>query len=99
MPDDLRKAVERLHGCRAVHVDETALIERYGGEMVWSGVVHTFRLKGCPQADLAYAWASPTDSGKVKYYAVLAIPPIDSPQAAVRASIVKDYRDRAKSGS
>jgi hypothetical protein len=39
------------------------------------------------------AWASPIEgSKKFRYYAVLSIPPIDSPQKAVRASIVQDHR-------
>jgi hypothetical protein len=55
--------------------------------------VHVFDLAGHPKASRAYAWSSPIEgSTKRKFYAVLHVPPIDSPQKAVRASIVADSR-------
>jgi len=54
-----------------------------------------FIIKGHPQADKCYAWSSPIEgSTKRRYYAVLHIPPIDSPEKAVRASIVHDHKSR-----
>jgi len=58
-----------------------------------SGTVSIFKIEGNPKADKCHAWSSPIDgSTKRRYYAVLHIhiPPIDSPEKAVRASIVKD---------
>jgi len=38
-------------------------------------------------------WSSPIEgSTKRRYYAVLHVPPIDSPEKAVRAAIVQDYK-------
>jgi hypothetical protein len=52
-----------------------------------------FLIKVHPQADKCYTWSSPIEgSTKRRYYAVLYIPPIDSPEKAVRASIVHDHK-------
>ncbi len=87
--EDLRQAVEHLHSCEATHIEDVAVIEKIGSETVWKGIVHVFKIKGHPQATKCYAWSSPIEgSTKRRYYAVLHIPPVDSPEKAVRASIV-----------
>ena len=91
--DDIRNAVERLHDCKASFVEEVAVVEKFGDKTVWSGVVFVFKIKGNPQANICYAWASEVEgSTKYRYYAVLHIPPVDSPEKAVRASIVQDFK-------
>ena len=90
---DLLRDVERLHGCSATYVCDFYVREEHGGQIAWEGVVSQFKLKGHPQASICYAWSSPVEgSDRRKFYAVLHIPPVDSPEAAVRASIVSDYR-------
>jgi len=90
---ELKQAVERLHECTASHIEDVAVVEKFGEKTVWSGVVAVFRLKGHPQATKCYAWSSPIEgSTKRRYYAVLHIPPIDSPEKAVRASIVHNHK-------
>lgn len=91
--DELKNVVEHLHTCRAVYLEEVAVIEKYGPNTVWEGVVYVFRISGHPQTDKCYAWYSDIpETGKRKYYAVLHIPPIDSPEKSVRASIVVDNK-------
>jgi hypothetical protein len=91
--DELRLAVERLHSCKASHIEDVAVVEKFGEETVWSGIVSVFLIKGHPKADKCYAWSSPIEgSTKRRYYAVLHIPPIDSPEKAVRAAIVRDHK-------
>jgi hypothetical protein len=91
--DELRGAVERLHNCKASHIEDIAVIEKFGEKTVWSGIVSVFALSGHPQATKCYAWSSPIGgSTKRRYYAVLHISPVDSPEKAVRASIVHDHR-------
>ena len=93
MIEDLKRAVERLHNCQAVFLEEAAVVEKFGDETVWSGVVSIFGIKGHPQAPKCYAWSSPIEgSTKRRYFAVLHVPPIDSPEKAVRASIVHDLK-------
>jgi hypothetical protein len=91
--NDLRQAVERLHNCQASFLEDVVVIEMFGKKTVWAGTVSIFALEGHPQATRCYAWSSPIEgSTKRRYYTVLHIPPIDSPEKAVRASIVHDYK-------
>ena len=89
----LKNAVERMHCCKAFHVEEIALIENFGPKTVWQGIVRVFRIEGHPQTDICYAWSSPIGgSKKRRYYAVLKLPPINSAEGAVRASIVHNHK-------
>jgi hypothetical protein len=89
----LKGLVERLHHCKASHIEEVAVIEKYGPSTVWEGTVHIFNITGHAETDICYAWSSPIEgSTKRRYYAVLKIPPIDSPEKAIRASIVHDHK-------
>ena len=90
---DLIRAVESLHNCRASHREAVEVHETSQGRPAWEGVVHVFDLEGHPEADTCYAWSAPVEgSDNRKFYAVLHIPPVDSPEKAVRAAIVSDFR-------
>lgn len=91
--EQLRVAVERMHGGTASLSQTVVVKEAHDGVVVWEGVVHIFDLTGNSKAARAYAWSSPVDgSDKRRFFAVLHIPPIDSPVAAVRAAIVAEHR-------
>lgn len=93
MDADLKTAVENLHNCKASFIEDVIVLEKFGNETVWSGTVSVFRIEGHLQATKAYAWSSTIEgSTKRRYYAVLHIPPVDSPEKAVRASIVQDHK-------
>ena len=93
---ELKTHVERLLDCTASFVEDVVIFEKFGDKTIWSGTVSVFQIEGHPKATRAYAWSSPIEgSTKRRYYAVLHIPPVDSPEKAVRASIVRD----SKSGS
>ena len=93
MDPELKTAVERLHDCKASFVEDVVVVEKFGDKTVWSGSVSVFDLQGHPNATRAYAWSSPIEgSTKRRYYAVLHVPPVDSPVKAVRASIVRDQK-------
>ena len=93
---DLKKAVEGLHECRATFDHDIAVIEQFDGATVWEGVVSVFGLDDHPNADTCYAWSEPIkDSDKRRFFAVLKAPPVDSPDAAVRASIMADAKARS----
>jgi hypothetical protein len=93
MNDDLKQIVEKMHGCLASFLEDVAVVEKFGEKTVWSGMVSVFNLTGHPQAKECYAWSSPIEgSTKRRYYAILHVPPIDSPEKAVRASIVHDHK-------
>lgn len=91
--EHLEGAIRRLHGAKAIWVEAVSVTETYEGETVWEGVVQVFDLEGHPAASRCYAWSHVTDEGKKRYVAVLHVPPVDSPQAAVRAAVVQEFRE------
>ncbi len=93
MIEDLKRAIERLHHCQASFLEDVVVVEKFGEKTVWQGVVSVFGIKDHPQTTKCYAWSSPIEgSTKRRYFAVLQIPPIDSPEKAVRASIVHEHK-------
>jgi hypothetical protein len=91
--DQLRQAVENMHGGRATLTLKVPVKETFGGKTVWEGVVHVFDLADNPKATRAFAWSSPIEgSAQRRFFAVLQIPPIMSPTLAVRAAIVQEHR-------
>ena len=69
--------------------------EAYQGKTVWEGIVEVFDLRGHPAASRVYAWAHATDNPKhpKRHVTVLHIPPVVSPETAVKAAIVQQYRE------
>jgi hypothetical protein len=94
--DQLRRAVENMHGGIARFVQSVPVSESFEGQPVWDGVVHVFELRNHPQATRAYAWSSLIEgSAKRRFFAVLRIPPITSPVEAVRAAIVTEHKGKS----
>ena len=90
---NLKQAIESQHGGKATFLQSVPVRETHEGATVWEGVVQVFDLTGHPKASRAYAWSSPIEgSTKRRFFAVLHIPPIDSPVAAVRAAIIAEHR-------
>lgn len=99
----LKAAILRLHGCESDYAGREDVIETFQDELVWSGYVEIFNLRGHPKAKRCYAWSHFTgDDGDAKrYVAVLELPPVDSPHTAVRAAImaeIKSAREEIKKG-
>jgi hypothetical protein len=95
---ELRDVIHHLHGAEAKHVESVPVMEEFQGRTVWDGVVEVFDLKGHPKTHRVYAWMHDTgDPAKPKrHVTVLHIPPVISPQTAVKAAIVQEFKDRAK---
>jgi hypothetical protein len=90
--DQLKKAVEALHGGKATLAQSAPVSESFDDKPVWEGVVHVFDLAGHSKATRAYAWSSPIEgSTKRRFFAVLHTDKINSPVAAVRAAIVAEH--------
>jgi hypothetical protein len=83
--DELRDAVERLHGCPAQLVRAVPVREAFEGRPAWDGVVHVFDLGGHRSADRCYAWSARVE-GSARRHA----PPIASPADAIRAAILQE---------
>ncbi len=90
---ELAQAIELQHGGTAALAQVVGVKESFEGKPVWEGVVHVFELDGTPKATRAYAWSSPIEgSTKRRFFAVLHLGGIRSPQDAVRAAIVAEHR-------
>jgi hypothetical protein len=93
--DQLKQAVEGMHGGTATLAQSVPVRETFGDKPVWEGVVHVFDLTGHLTATRAYAWSSPIEgSTKRRFFAVLHTERIDSPVEAVRAAIVAEHKGR-----
>ena len=92
---ELKAAILNLHGCTAKHVETVPIIETFQGKTVWEGEVEVFELSGHPTAKRAYAWGHATGKNDQdrRYVAVLDLPPVNSPQSAVRAAIMQEIKD------
>jgi hypothetical protein len=87
----LREAVETMHRCKAQHVASNPVLESFRGKVAWEGVVETFDLSGHPKAKRCYAWSF-RENGEPKYTTVLEIPPVESPETAVKVAIAAEAR-------
>jgi hypothetical protein len=100
--ETLKGAILRLHECQAEHFETVPVKETFQGKTVWDGEVEVFNLRGHPKAVRAYAWghrAGPNDE-TMRYVAVLELPPVTSPETAVRAATmqeIKSAREEIKS--
>ena len=93
--EELRGVIRRLHGVESSHIETVPVKEVFGGQTVWDGKVEVFKLHGHPKAHKAYAWVHDTDNPQRprRHVTVLHIPPVTSPQLAVKAAIVQEYRE------
>ena len=85
--ENIAKAVERAAECPASHLESVVVVEAFRGQTMWEGVVEIFALAGHAKAKRAYGWQT-GKGAEARFTAVLEIPPIDSANTAVRASIV-----------
>jgi len=93
--DELRDVIRRLHGVEANHIESVPVKETFQGKTVWEGIVEVFELVGHPKATRVYAWSHDTDNPKKqrRHVTVLHVAPVVSPEDAVRAHIIQEYRN------
>lgn len=92
--EELARAVESQHSCRAKLREEAAVHEVFLGQTVWNGIVHVFDIEGHPQATRAFAWSSSIEgSERRRFFTVLQLGAIKTPLDAVRAAIVAERRE------
>ncbi len=93
--DQLKQVVEHKHGGTAIFMEAVPVKETFKGQSVWEGIVHVFDLEGSAKSTRAYIWSSPIEgSTKRRYFAVLHLGEIRSPQDAVRAAIVAEHQNK-----
>jgi hypothetical protein len=86
-------AIKAMHGCDSRYVESVPVVERFENKIAWHGTVEVFDLIAHPKAKRAYAW-SYRDGDENKTTAVLEIPPVDSPQTAVKVAIASRGKRR-----
>ena len=89
----LQDAIKAMHGCDSRYVESVPVVERFENKIAWHGTVEVFDLIAHPKAKHAYAW-SYRDGDENKTIAVLEIPPVDSPQTAVKVAIASRGKRR-----
>jgi hypothetical protein len=65
MNEDLNQAAERLHHYQASFLEDVAVVEKFGDETVWSGVVSVFEIKGHCEAVPGILVAGDGDPGRL----------------------------------
>lgn len=95
---ELQAALLSLHGVSSTYVESVPVVEEFQGEIVWQGEVEVFEIRGHPKAKYAYCWgySSGDDNDSRKYVTVLELPPVDSPQTAVKAAIMSEIKNARK---
>lgn len=89
----LEEAIREMHGCDSRYVESVPVHEVFQGQTAWRGTVEVFDLIGHSKAKRAYAWQYQEDAKEIKTVAVLEIPPVDSPQTAVKVAIAAKARE------
>jgi hypothetical protein len=87
---EIQLAVEKAAGCPAQYLRTALVIEGWKEEIVWQGEVEVFTLNGHPTAKVAFGWKHFFGDD---FIAVVGLPPIESPNAAVREVIVAKARE------
>lgn len=82
-------AILATHGAHSRQIDRVRVEETFEGQPVWNGEVLIFELLDHPTATRCYAW-----SVGDRVTTILLEPPVDSPNAAVRAAIAAEYNEQ-----
>jgi hypothetical protein len=93
--EELKDVIFKLYGVKATHRQSVPVKEVFKDKTIWDGVVEVFDLHGHRETDTAYAWSHATDdpAHPARHVTVLHIPPAVSPETAVRAAIVQEFRN------
>ncbi len=95
----LQEAIRILYRCESKWVESVPVTEIFLGQPVWDGVVQVFELTGHPTATRGYVWSHAVEgTERRRFNAVLQEGKIDSPQKAVQAAIVDEWRRQRQEG-
>jgi hypothetical protein len=90
--ENIQDAIWEMHRCASNHVESVAIDPRLKAHVGSSGSVEVFELVNHPKAKRCYAWGYKDKSGENCVFAILEIPPVNSAQTAVMASIVAEMK-------
>ncbi|HZJ16676.1 MAG TPA: hypothetical protein VFD27_16595 [Chthoniobacteraceae bacterium] len=93
----IKEAIEVMHHCAAHHIGSEPVAELHN-KLACDGLVEIFQLVGHPNAKWCYAWIGQED-GQTQVVHVLHLPPIDSPEAAVKSVLAEKAKKTAPNES
>jgi len=88
---EIQGVIFSIYGVDSQHVESVPVTEEFEGQTAWQGTVEVFDLIGHSKAKRAYAWTY-RDGDQDKTVTLLGIPPVDSPQNAVKMAIASKRR-------
>jgi hypothetical protein len=90
----VQAAIQDLHHCGAQWVSTVPIHEVFEGQTVWNGEVEVFDLTAHAKAKRAYGWSRRDGIGDKdeRFVTVLEIPPVVSPETAVKAAIMAKFQ-------
>ena len=92
----LKQVIFHLHKSDAQHVESVPVEEVFQGKSIWKGNVEVFTLTNHPKAKRCFGWSHPDGVGDTdeRFVTVLEIPPVVSPETAVKMAIVVQAKGR-----
>jgi hypothetical protein len=92
----LKQVIFHLHKSDSQYVESVPVEEIFNGKLIWKGVVEVFTLTSHPKAKRCFAWShrDGKDDSDERFVAVLEIPPVVSPETAVKVAIVAEVRGK-----
>jgi hypothetical protein len=92
----LKQVIFHLHKSDSQHVESVPVEEVFDGKLIWKGIVEVFTLTNHPKAKRCFAWSHKAgkDDSDERFVAVLEIPPVTSPETAVKVAIVAEVREK-----
>lgn len=92
--EELQDVIKHLHDSDSTHVETVPVKEVFEGETIWDGEVEVFELHDHPKTSRVYAWTYQDADEPKRHVTVLQIPPATTPENAVKASIMSDYKEQ-----
>jgi hypothetical protein len=92
----LNQVIFHLHKANPTWIESVPVEEIFDGNLIWKGIVEVFTLANHPKAKRCFAWShrAGADDSDERFVAVLEIPPVTSPESAVKVAIVAEVRDK-----
>jgi hypothetical protein len=82
--EQLQERIRELHGLEAAHAASVQVDLTFDEKTSWSGDVHVFSVQAS-LTKFAYAWKAKAHGGEAHHVVVLAIPPVNSIEDALRS--------------
>ena len=90
----IQDAIAKGYSCSAIYDRTVPVHEQLQGKTIWKGEVEIFNLSGHPKAQRCYGWGFEDRPGHTEFVTVLEVPPVISPETAVRTYLVSQFKDK-----